>query len=248
MRADILDATTGQSLFTCPVAGFLSVGISLDVAFVAFLKCHKTVEIWNAHTLDHESINVGYDVFNIALSPDGSHLASLSPSNMKLWDPKGEGCLAHLEFDRPLQVEPQISFSINGTSVSLLKNSGTQNWRIAPNHNIDLTIYSIRNSDGTKSRLISDRRSQMKSLDDGDGTMLPMVFVPTTDEWPNQDAPALCRSYRCDTDGEWILDQDGMRVLWIPPDERPRKFWCFKRERKILIQTENGKIYFVNFS
>jgi WD40 repeat protein len=224
--ADILDAITCQSLFTYPVTDFLSIGISLDLSFVAFLKHKGTVQIWNTPTRLHKSIAVDYDVFHIALSPDGSQLASLSPSRMILWDLASEGCLAHLEFDRPLPMNAQISFGINGTRVSLLKNSGTESWRISSRD-------SITNSSTLRWR---------------DHTKRPMVFDPTTEEQSNQDASMPCQSYRCDRDSEWILDQDGRRVLWIPPDERPRKFWSgFKCEKKVLVQTESGKVYYVNF-
>jgi hypothetical protein len=194
MGADILDATTGQSLFTYPVANFLSIGISLDVAFVAFLKHSGTVEIWNAHTQHyHKSIAIDADMFHIALSPNGSQLASLSPTHMKLWDLKSEGCLAHLEFDWKLQGQAQISFATNATSVSILEDIyGTRSWYISRNHDIDLTRHSIKGS------------TQWWQ----EHTKLPMVFVPTTEERSNQDAPVPCHSYCCDTDGEWILDQD----------------------------------------
>jgi hypothetical protein len=244
--ADILDVTTDQSLFMFPVDNILSIMFSLDSAFVAFLTRNGTVKIWKAHTHHHESIAVVADSFHIALSPDGSQLASLSPSHMMLWDLKHARCLANLEFDRQLQVEAQISFSINATSVCILNNSGTQSWRISPNQNTDLTRNSIKISDGTTSRLFSACPSRASN---SDAKKLPMIFVPTTEEWSNQDTSAPCQSYRCDTDDEWILDQDGRRVLWIPPDERPRKIWGgFKREKNIIVQTESGKVYFVNFS
>ena len=231
--ANILDATTGQSLFTYPVADFLSIGFSRDLALVAFLVPLREVQIWNAHTHLHKSITIDYDVFHIALSPDGSQLASLSQFDMKLWDLKSKECLAHLEFDSPSGVQVQISFSTNATSITLSKNSGgTRNWLISPNHNIDLSRDSIKNSGCTQQ----------------DPAKLPILFVPTTEEWSNQDVSAPCQSYHCDTDDEWILDQDGRHILWIPPDERPRKIWNgFKCEKKVLIQTESGKVYYVNF-
>jgi hypothetical protein len=230
--ADILDVTTGQSLFTSPVANPLSIAFSLDSALVAFLSPHGTVHTWNAHTRLQNFILVTYGISHIALSPDCSQLASISLLDMKLWNLERQGCLAHLQFDKPLQVGAQISFSINGTSVFLKNGGGTQNWRISPNHNID-TRDSIQNSGSTQ-------RSR-------DRTKLPMVFVPTTEEQSNQDVCMPCQSYSCDTDGEWILDQDERRVLWIPPDERPRKIWN-SIEKVMVIQTESGKVYFVNFA
>ena len=245
-EANILDATTCQSLFTYRVTNILSIVFSLDSAFVAFLSPPGTVCTWNAHTRLHKSITVDDDVFRIALSRDGSQLASLSPSEMKLWDLKSQECLAHLQFDRPLRRQAQVLFAPNATSVSILMTcDSTQSWRISLNHNIDLTRNFIKNSDGTKSRLISIRRSRRyNGIATGIAAKLPIVFVPTTS---NQDALAPCQSYSCDTDGEWILDQDGRHVLWIPPDENPRKFWSSVKGKKVLVQTESRKVYFVNF-
>jgi len=56
-------------------------------------------------------------------------------------------------------------------------------------------------------------------------------------------------SWCCDTDDEWILDQDGRHVLWIPPDERPQKVCnTIRCEKVMVIQTKSGKVYHVNFS
>ena len=74
-----------------------------------------------------------------------------------------------------------------------------------------------------------------------------MIFVSTTEEQSNQDASTPCQSYRYEMDSEWILDQDGRHILWMPPDERPREIWCFKCKKKVLIQTEGGKVYLVDF-
>ena len=225
--ANIVDVTTGQTLFACPVTNILSIVFSLDSAFIAFLLPHGIVQTWNAHTCLQKYINVQYDALQIALCPDGSQLASLSPFDMELWDLKSEGCLAHLEFDDPLKEQVQISFSTDATSVSVLKHNGTQSWRIHTSHN-------------------STWFSQTKN---GDATKLPKVFVPTMKEQSNLYASMPCQSYRCYKDGEWILDLDGRRILWIPPDERPRMIWnCFKHEKKVLMQTESGKVYIVNFS
>jgi WD40 repeat protein len=77
-EANIFDATTGQSLFTCPFPNILSIAFSLDWAFVVFLLPRGTVQTWNIHTRLSKSIAVDCGVFDIALSPDGSQLASLS--------------------------------------------------------------------------------------------------------------------------------------------------------------------------
>ena len=81
---NILDATTGQSLFMKPVINFLSIRLLWDLGFVSFLKHHSTVQTWNVRTCHHKSIIVGHDVFSITLSPDGTQLASLSPHHIEL--------------------------------------------------------------------------------------------------------------------------------------------------------------------
>jgi WD40 repeat protein len=256
MGANILDATTGQSLLTYPITHFLSIGFSPDLKFVAFLNFSGTVEIWDAHIHFQKSIIIDDDVFHIALASDGSQLASLSSSHMELWDLKSGKLLAHLKFNRLLQRQAQISFSTKARSVFILKNSdGPQSWCIFPNHNIECNMMEGPNSENhitnRYSWLISRSSNAIQTRNctkNRDGTRLPMVFVPTTEEWSNQGAFAPYQCYRCDTDDEWILDQDGRQVLWIPPDERPRKFLCFEYEKKVLILTEGGKVYFVKFS
>ena len=240
---DILDATTGRSVFTCSVTDFRSIGISRDLSFFAFLEGQIStltaereglynngkVQIWNAYTRLQKSITVDSDVFHIALSPNGSRLASLSSFYMKLWDLASRRCVACLKFGMPLGQGTQISFGVDGTSVSLLKDGGdTKDWVISAHHRDLLTM----------------------TLEDGVGTELPMVFVPTgsAEKRSNPDASVPFQLYR--DDGEWILDRNGRRVLWIPPDERPQDIWNnkFGRRKQVLIKTESGKVYFVTFS
>ena len=217
MGANILDATTGQCLFTYPVTDILSIGVSLDIASVAFLKHHGKVEIWNAQT-HHKSIKVDADAFYIALSPNGSQLASLSSYHMQLWDLRSDECLACLKFHKRVEKQARVLFSADATSISILDCDDMESWRISASHPQTRSFKTI-------------------------------VFVRIPKQQSNQDASAPRQSYRCDIDDEWILDEDGRRILWIPPDERPRGiFGGFKREKKVLVQTESGKVYFVNFS
>ena len=73
-----------------------------------------------------------------------------------------------------------------------------------------------------------------------------MVFVPTdsAEKRPNPDASVPFQFYH--RDGEWILDRNGRRVLWIPPDERPQKTQI--HGKMVIIETENGKKYVVDFA
>jgi hypothetical protein len=185
------------------------------------------MEIWNAYTrkLDKSMIiNTDEDVFHIALSSDGSRLVSLSPHGIKLLDLESKKIPSYLEFHPPLSVKAhwRDSFAINGKSVSLEKRDSTKNGRTIPT------------CDGTTSWLISPNPR----------SLLQMIFVPITKEQSNQGPSVQSQPYSCDRDGEWILDQDGRHILWIPPDERPRKSWS--RGSKVVVTTASGKVYIVD--
>jgi hypothetical protein len=247
-RAQILDATTGLSLFTFAETNIISIEISPNSIFVACLfqerygsygvpGIRKLVR-WNANTrrLDRDIV-VDDDTFRIALSSNGSRFASLSPRRMILWDLESEVCLAILEFVHPLLEEQQVSFAIKGTSVSLENAYGIKSWCISPSRNLNGTSYSIEN--GTKCWLVAPSYRNTK---------LPMIFLPITEERSYQSSSAPSQSYSCNRDCEWIMDQDGRRILWIPPDERPQKSWNNSNGRKVVVETESGKVYIVDFS
>jgi WD40 repeat protein len=245
----ILDATTGLHFFTFVPddwkTSILSIVFLPNSEFIACLltdarglprgarlrdarRLPRSVQIWNTQSHKEDmTIEMDNDVFHIALSSDGSRLVCLSSSDIKLLDLEreaGERCLAHLELDYlPPQKPQDCQFSIDGMRVSIEGGCHTKSWLISPN-----------------------------DFDTNGGSLLPMVFVPITQERPchsqNPDAFAASQSYRCAKDGEWILDQHGSHVLWIPPDERLRRIWSKRCGRKVVVQTEGGKIYIVDFS
>ena len=125
--------------------------------------------------------------------------------------------------------------------VTKYRGSGGTNfsWRItdSPTHNINLATNSIDNRDGSKSWLVSPISH----------TKLPMVFVPIMEMPLDQDASVPSQSYHCDMDGEWMVDQHERRVLWIPPDERPRRYESNRFGSKVVVETESRKVYIVDF-
>jgi len=177
------------------------------------------------------------DAIRIALSSDGSQLASILLSRIKLVDLESKKCLSDLKFAHPLWWEGQVLFAINGTDIVLHNSDSKKSWRISPN-NISGTQASIMNSDGSKSWLVSVTCSQLK---------LPMVFVPITNKRSYQDASQFSR-WSISKDNAWILDQSDRHILWIPQDEISRRCWSSSRGRKIGIETESGKVYIVNIS
>ena len=174
-----------------------------------------------------------YDAFCIVLSPNDSQLVSLSNNHIKLWDLETKECLAHLEFDNALYGKAQLLFSSDGASVSVEHAGRQKRWHIFPASHIHQTNPVILNNDGTMSLLICPAQP--------DNTEQGMVFVPIAEKQSNQDVPR--KSYYCDKDGKWLLDQRSRRVLWIPPDDRPQEINM--HGGVVIIQTESGKKYAV---
>ena len=255
--AEFFDTTTWLPLFTVGPR-CTSIAFSPDSAFVACVLVNYRpwsvrVQIWNVHTFREQgkSIKVDHNTSDIGLSPNGSQVASVSQCYIKLWDLESKNCLALLQLqdeDEELAY-PQdgnspwwgvrVSFAANGASISLPSAGGTKSWRItdSPTRNINLATNSIDNRGGSKSWLVSPISH----------TKLPMVFVPIMEMPSDQDASAPSQSYRCDMNGEWMVDQHGRRVLWIPPDERPRGYESNRFGSKVVVETESRKVYIVDF-
>jgi hypothetical protein len=121
-------------------------------------------------------------------------------------------------------------------SICLKNKDSKRSWCISPECDIDVISDYIKNSDSTKSWLASYSCSQTK---------LWMVLTPIMERSPNQDTSLP--TYYCDKDGEWIMDQYGRCVLWIPPDERHGES-CISCGGKLTIKTESGKKYFAFIS
>jgi hypothetical protein len=177
----------------------------------------------------------------------------LSPRCTEVFDLESEARLARLDFPYDLDSESlekaQVFFASDGKGISIknLNSMGPKHWHIVPTqdiHHTDDTEDFIRNRDDTISLL------RHRIYVDNIISSLPMALtlLPAEKEPSNQTTSTQNQSYRCDEEDEWILDQDGRRVLWIPPDERPRRSWNFTHERKIVIGTEGVKVYSVEFS
>ena len=68
-----------------------------------------------------------------------------------------------------------------------------------------------------------------------------VVFVPIIGRHSEHGVPR--QSYISNKDDEWVLDQCGRRVLWIPPDERPQA--QTEIHGRMVIKTASGKQYVI---
>ena len=192
------------------------------------------------------------NVSRIALSPCGNRLVLLSPTYMQLLDLADETCLAYLAFDpqaRKGWEVTRVSFALDGMTVFT---TGTLTIGLPPKDTVVVPQ--------TRSWRISQRALLFKAIHQLTNTVkmeassvvssLPMVFgqAVISEKQSHQDSYPLDESadYHFDEEGEWILDQNQNQrhVLWIPPDERPRESW--RCGRKVIVQTESGKIYIVD--
>jgi WD40 repeat protein len=203
----ICDMTTDDCLFTFVSRHPESILFSPNSAFVAsWCDNFYRVRVWNVHTRSLvKDVRLDFEAFycHVALSPCGGRLVSqsspcresVSQSYLEiiLWDLRSGHPVARLDFDCPLLRESRIAFAVDGTSV--FTHSGgeiLQRWRIssAPlSHDHDDPFSNTNKS-----------------------TSLPMVFIAM------QENLSLSRQYCRYKGDEWILGEDGKRILWLPPD------------------------------
>jgi WD40 repeat protein len=245
-EAKIWDTTSGDCLFTIdcdytihsivfsPNSAFL-VCLSYDRVVFAFFRNHE-LQFWNVHT---RSLLVKFtdrmvDFLNVTpgLSPCGSRLVSLSSSHMILWDLRSGKHLAHLDVDFLVPRESRITFAVDGASV-LFTSSGDeiiQCWRISP---APSSSHHDHSSDSDQS------------------TSHPLVFIPIQDKSSHEvlspSVPIQCCRYE-GHHSEWILDEDGKRILWLPPDRRDGMKASECNGKKVAVGTKDGRVYVADFS
>jgi WD40 repeat protein len=234
-HVDIWDTTSGKCLFTFSYqkeAFLRSHMFSLNSAFFACMSGdidhEKHALVWDVHTgsLVH-TIGIVKDTRHVALSPGGSRLVSLSSSSITLWDLGSGTRLAHLEFEALFTAESRVAFAVDGTSVFVNHEGEKWSWRIA------------------SASSLSDLGSS--STSGQPGASLPQVFLPIQANSSNEDGTRPRQYCRYEGD-EWILDQDGQRILWIPLD---RKSWWTSRDfhgKKVAITTKSKRVYIVDLS
>jgi WD40 repeat protein len=233
----IWDTTSGDCLFAfdshCPIQ---SIVFSPDSAFVVCSSgdfyAEKQAQVWDVHTrrlTKDVRLNVGVDSTNLALSPCGSRLVSQSSSRIILWDLGSDKCLARLDFDLPFSLDSRIAFAVDGTGIFIhIGDEIIQYWRIssAPLSNHRVEPFSMKKF----------------------FTSLPLVFIPMQEKSSHQvlSVPRQCCRYEGD---EWILDTNGKRILWLPPDRRGPVSASKSRGKKIAVGTNSGRrVYLADFS
>jgi WD40 repeat protein len=232
----VWDTTSGDCLFTFDSSYAHEIVFSPDSTFVACLSTGSYTEVWNVNTRNLVKVarldsDIKVDLSNIALSPCGGRLVSLSSSHIRLWDLGNGNCLAHLDFDSPVLFTTGLTFAIDGTSVFFHSINEIMFWRISPARSSNNYYKSFFKND----LLIS----------------LPLIFIPIQDESSLQVVSASMPRRYCRYEGresEWILDEDGKRILWLPQDQRS---WRTRNShgKKIALGTSDGRsVYVVDFS
>lgn len=221
----IWDTASGKRLFAFDSE--YSISFSPNSAFLAYLPhawSNHEWTIWNVRTRRLvKKMNCYTD--RVALSADGNQMASVSDPEIKLWSLATSECLAKLELYDPSRRISEIAFDIDGSTIRVTTDDGhTKTWSISP----------APLPDGHSPNYVKIYAS------------FPMVLVPTQNEWSHQGklAPSQCLYYK--GDDEWIVDQTGMRILWVPPDRRSHSITI--HDKKVAVGTKSGRVYVVDFS
>jgi WD40 repeat protein len=224
----IWDTTSGDCLFTINSHPHLQLIVfSPNSAFVARWSDDLYAQVWSTHTrglVQATRLDFGRFSNNVALSPCGGRLVSLSSSQIILWDLGSGEHLARLNFDPSLWRGSRISFAIDGTSVFIhTGDSIQQRWYISP---------AVEHGDHFPNS--------------NQSTSLPLVFMPVQEGLSLQLVvfPIQCCRYEGD---EWILDENGRRILWLPPDRRGEGRASKSHGKNIAVGTDCG-VYLADFS
>jgi WD40 repeat protein len=229
----IWDMTAGDCLFTFESRSFYnSIVFSPDSAFIACWSNNFRVRVWNVHTRNLvEDVHLDIKGFcsNVVLSPCGSRLVSQTSSQIILWDLGSGKRLAHLDFDFPFSRESQIAFAVDGIRVFIHDGVHIQcRWHISspllPNNHHDHFPSS----------------NQSNSL--------PLVFIPVQESLSHE-IVSVPRQYCHYEGGEWILNEDGKHILWLPSDKRGEAWLSKHHGKKITIGAyPSMRAYVADFS
>jgi WD40 repeat protein len=232
----VWDLATGECLFTHNSDdSILSTVFSPDSAFLVCLFDHDIgddrygrVMVWNVHT--HSLIKImdlKNNTYDVALSPGGGILASISSSHVSLWNLGNGKRLANLSLYPQFLSDFRIGFSADGYGLYVVKdNRYIRSWRISK----FVTRLSDRDTYPSKNRLSS-----------------PLVLLPMQEELSHEDLSMPRQYCRYGNGDEWIFDQHGRRILWVPPDRRRNQLIRFHGE-KVAFATYRGRIYVADFS
>jgi WD40 repeat protein len=220
-ESKIWDTASGECLFTFNNGyyGNASVGFSPNSEFIAY-QSHKEWRVWNVRSRRLiKEVDCGTS-FHVAISSDGTYIASISHSRIRLWSLPAGKCLAQLGLD-DLRRMSTVYFGADGSSVLVTAEDGcTKTWRISP-----------------ASLLDRDPTNETASL--------PMVLVPIHEEWSHPDTSAPSQWYHYKEGDAWIVDQNGVRMLWVPPDRRGYSIDI--HGKKVALGTWRGRVCMVDF-
>ena len=226
----IFNATTGYSSFTFkhvrPVYAWL-----MDSPKHYYIP---KIKIWNAHiSRSSRTIN---DVIHIVTVDE--ELVCSSQYNI---------CLASAPLEFPCQIYTgwtgAVSFSStsNGASISVGDDGYVKWWESRrlqytnwqPIFHVSHNYWTIRS--------ILKRLCKWYTHPGPQRNRMEVVFVPIVRRHSEHGVPR--QSYISNKDDEWVLDQCGRRVLWIPPDERPQA--QTEIHGRMVIKTASGKQYVI---
>jgi len=139
MMVEVWDATLGTCSFILNDAVMnsnvffrshsCSAVFSASSMFIADSSDNREVWVWNIHTRSLvKSIYVGRNVDQIAVSSDGSRLASVSRSDITIWDLAVEKPIARLKNS----FQSSVAFSVDRNTILIKNHDHIDHWRITP--------------------------------------------------------------------------------------------------------------------
>ncbi|QRV72059.1 hypothetical protein RhiJN_00073 [Ceratobasidium sp. AG-Ba] len=250
------DAHTGQQVghpLTGHTSSVESVAYSPDGAYIASGSLDRTIRMWDAHTgqqVGHPLTGHTSSVWSVAYSPDGAYIASGSEDRtIRMWDAHtgqqvGHTLTGHTYSVCSVAYSPDGAYIASGSLDNTIRmwdaHTGQQVGHPLTGHTS--SVRSVAYSpDGAYIASGSDDKTiriwDFTSLHDKPLSIHVLTTVGAID--------------LCDVDSAgWVLDQDGNRLVHIPPRVR-RRFMLYQSEDTVLALdlrgVKLGEAWYENF-
>jgi WD40 repeat protein len=198
----------------------------------------------------------GYDgIDSIRFSPNSAFIACprhRQGSVWTIWDVRTRHLVERMVCDTSL-----IALSSDGARLASVSYQGIELWSVATGkllaqlklHDPQIICDIAFDVDGSSVFATTDDgytdNWHISPANDDTSSLLPFVLI-LVQEKRSHSVFAPSQRYHYEEGDEWISHQDGMHVLWVPPDKRGSRIDI--HGKKVAVGTKSGRAYTVDFS